>query len=311
MIEESIKTILSYYEIGSLISKHVYTSGTVQENIQLHTDKGIYVLKHYKSRSIEYVKFELSLIEHLNKNSFCSPMLFKTKSGELFSLFKNKVVVIYECIEGEHKDVLKYDHLDQLIRKVAELHLNTENLQLKGYKHRWNYGQEFCKKYIRTHLKDKNNLASEQKKQWLINELNNLTLPDKLSKGIIHGDLDTSNIIFEKQVIKAIIDFDDSNYTYLVFDIIGLIDRRNYKFLSNKYFELISYIINKYGEVRSLNDTDIVYLFDVLKLSIIIDCFWFFDRGNFEDFIEKNKIDQLNKLGRELFSEKLNIERNA
>lgn len=305
MVEKTINRILRNYDFGSLISYQVYSTGTVQENIRLDTDRGKYVLKYYKSRTIDYVLFELSLVEYLIRKDFCCASLFKTKSDELYTLHDKKVVAIYKWIEGEHKKVLKYNHLDQLIQKIAELHLITENLQLAGYKHRWNYGVEFCLNYISDKLKKKTATSSLQKKKWLKAELNNLILPNGMSQGIVHGDLDLSNIIFENEELKAIIDFDDSNYTYLLFDIIGLIDRKNYKFLSNKYFELIRYIFKKYEEVRSFKAEDKAHLFDVLKLSIIIDCFWFFDRGNYPEFVEKDKIEQLNKLGREKFSSKL------
>lgn len=306
MVEETIKRILRNYDFGSLISYQVYATGTVQENIRLDTDRGKYVLKYYKSRSIDYVLFELSLIEYLNKKDFCCPPLFKTKTGKLHTIHDKKVVAIYKWIEGEHKKTLKYDHLDQLIQKIAELHLITENLHIAGYENRWNYGVDFCYSYVKVNLKNNNTPSSLQKKEWLITELNNLTLPDTLSQGIVHGDLDPSNILFENESLKAIIDYDDSNFTYLLFDIIGLIDRRNYKFLSSKYFGLIRYIFNKYENIRSLKAEDKMYLFDVLKLSIMIDCFWFFKRGNFPNFIEKDKIDQLNKLGRERFNRRLN-----
>jgi hypothetical protein len=43
------------------------------------------------------------------------------------------------------------------------------------------------------------------------------------------------------------------------------------------------------------------HIFDVYKLSVLIDCLWYFRRGKAEDFFEKRKIDALNNLGREKF----------
>ena len=43
------------------------------------------------------------------------------------------------------------------------------------------------------------------------------------------------------------------------------------------------------------------HLFDLHKLSILIDCVWSFKRGNVKDFYEKRKINYLDKMGREEF----------
>ena len=56
---------------------------------------------------------------------------------------------------------------------------------------------------------------------------------------------------------------------------------------------------------RRLNALEKRHLFDVLQLSILIDCIWFFERGGAEDFYEKRKIEFLNHLGRDKFFEAL------
>ena len=56
---------------------------------------------------------------------------------------------------------------------------------------------------------------------------------------------------------------------------------------------------------RPLNNNEKRHLFDVYKLSILIDCVWYFKRGNVSDFYEKRKIDYLNNLGREEFYDKV------
>ncbi|MFH1422043.1 MAG: hypothetical protein ABIH42_04950 [Planctomycetota bacterium] len=47
---------------------------------------------------------------------------------------------------------------------------------------------------------------------------------------------------------------------------------------------------------RTLKGIEKKYLFDVFKLTIMLDCIWYFKRGNADDFYEKRKIDYLNKL---------------
>ena len=47
------------------------------------------------------------------------------------------------------------------------------------------------------------------------------------------------------------------------------------------------------------------HLFDVFKMSILIDCVWYFERGDVQDFFEKRKIDFLDHVGRETFYKEL------
>lgn len=293
------------YGLGDLLSQKTFKTGTVQENVFVHASTGKYVFKYYKTRTADYVKFELRLIEYLNQKNFCCPLIYRNNKGELYDILDDRVVAVYQFVEGEHKTKLNYTLYDQLIRKVAELHLITENLQLEGYQSRWNYGEQFCQDYIGNNLNHKDDKNSDRKKEWLSAEISQLRLVAGLSKGIVHADLDASNILSQGQQVNAIIDFDDANYTFLLFDIVCLLGVKKYKFLGNKYFELIRYVIEKYEEVRPLNELDKMHLFDVLKLSILIDAFWFFDRGVFPNFKEKEKIDRLNELGRDEFYSKM------
>ena len=59
--------------------------------------------------------------------------------------------------------------------------------------------------------------------------------------------------------------------------------------------------VSEYQKYRTLNPTEKKYFFDVYKFGVLIDCLWFFKRGDARDFYEKRKIEYLNRLGRETF----------
>ena len=52
-------------------------------------------------------------------------------------------------------------------------------------------------------------------------------------------------------------------------------------------------------------DIEKKHLFDVYKLSIMIDSIWNYERGGAEDFYEKLKIEFLDEVGKDAFYDKL------
>ena len=103
----------------------------------------------------------------------------------------------------------------------------------------------------------------------------------------------------------GLIDFDDANYTYLMFDLISLIDWEWPYSADELDFDTARNIVRQYVSVRQLSEIEQRYAFDVHKLGILLDCVWFFERGKSNDFREKTKIDFLNNLGREQYCKQL------
>ncbi|HAA77538.1 TPA: hypothetical protein DCE37_20695 [Candidatus Latescibacteria bacterium] len=61
--------------------------------------------------------------------------------------------------------------------------------------------------------------------------------------------------------------------------------------------------MSAYQEHRRLTSVERRYLFDVHKLSILIDCLWFYERGSGDHFYERDKIEWLDSLGRDAYRE--------
>lgn len=304
---KNLNLILSDYNLGKIKTFEELSKGSVQKNILIQTTNGAVVLKYYINRTIQYVEFETKLLEFLHKKSYFSPKVNRTNNEDLLTNWFGKAIVITEYIKGEHKEKLSEFEFNQLIAKIAELHLLTKNLKIDGFENRWNYNIDFCKEYLNTRTEYYRKARQLKKKRWLEVELGKLEIPQSIPTGIVHGDLQNSNIIFTGNKIKALIDFDDANYSYLLFDILNLIDnkRTEESFLNKEYFKISKEVINKYQRKRTLGEIEKRSLFDVLILSIIIDSFWFYKRGKFPDFKEKNKIYLLRKMGRNKFYENI------
>jgi homoserine kinase type II len=113
-------------------------------------------------------------------------------------------------------------------------------------------------------------------------------------------------VLFQKDQFSGLIDFDDANYTYLGFDLVGMIDYWAWPFPSeNLLLHQARDITQAYEQYRTISPLERHHLFDVQKLGILFDCIWNFGRGSGRDFYERRKIEHLDALGRETYEHAL------
>ena len=306
--------IISNYDLGMLKYTKTFTTGGVQTNILLLTTKGKFVLKYYNNRTKSSILFEVNLINYLKKHGFPTAIVIENKHGNQISTKNDKLCIISEFIEGKHLKNPNENQKNQLIRKVAEMQNIFDRYKPSGIKYRWNYNIELCKKLAKQEAKKINTKEAKEKLRWLKSELLNLQLPKSLPKGICHCDFHFTNILFKDEKFNALLDFDDANYTYKIYDLICLIEPfkfswknwKNYKITDEVFdFSDSRKVVKEYLRYRLLTKVEKIHLFDVYKLSILIDCIWFFHRGFSNDFYEKRKINLLNNLGRKKFLKKI------
>lgn len=315
--EDFIK-ILTQYDLGEFINSTPITKGTVQTNFILETSKGKFVFRYYENRSYGSVEFEVSLIKYLNDKNYPCPITLANKDGEHIGVYNDKPFVIFEFVEGEHLENPNEFQKKQLIEKVAQLQNITKNYNPLFKEYRWNYSVELCKELAQKETEKINTDNAREKLKWYLNELQKLNLPESLPKGICHCDFHFSNVLYKDGQFKALIDFDDANYTYLTYDLVTLTNPFISSFDWNTWskfkrddnvfdFSETRKVVEEYMKYRPLNDEEKKHLFDVYKLSIMLDCIWYFERGAINDFYEKRKIEYLDTLGRELFYKKVFI----
>ncbi len=304
--------ILSNYNLGDLVCFESTKRGIVQTNIILNTTKSKCVFRYYEGRSKNSVLFEVKLLQYLKDKNYPCPVPFRDIQGNFIGMYKQKPFVIFEFIEGKHIEKPSEAQRKQFIEKVAELQNITKDYNPYYKKFRWNYSVELCKKLAEDKANKIGTKNAKDKLKWLKNELATLKLPISLPKGICHCDIYFSNVLFKNGNFKALIDFDDANYTFLSWDLVCLIEPFKSTFDWNTWdkfkssdnvfdFKQAKKVVTEYMKYRQLNNTEKKYLFDIYKLSILMDCIWYFKRGNANDFFEKRKIDYLNNLGRDNF----------
>ncbi len=305
--EDELKQILTNYNLGKYIGSAPFTSGTVQTNIRIQTTEGQFVFRYYENRTKNSVLFETNLLSYLKDHHYPCPAPYRNKNGSFVGIHRQKPYVFFEFMEGRHIEEPNERQRKQLIQKAAELHNITVNYTPVHKEDRWNYSVELCRELAQQASKRINTANSKEKLLWLENELLKLNLPESLPKGICHADFHFSNVLYKNDEFSALLDFDDANYTYLLFDLVGLIESWAWRHDKDAVlnFHEARKVVSEYTQYRPLNNVEEVHLFDVYKLSILFDCVWYFARGNAEDFYEKRKIDFLNHLGREKFYQEL------
>jgi homoserine kinase type II len=301
-----ISTILVIYGLGPLTAYEPVAQGTVQTNYFLITPQGKYVLKCYENRSFESVKFETQLLAYLKERAYPCPAPIRDWSGNTVSLFKDKPTALFEFMEGQPVDRPDEAQQKQLIQKAAELHNLTRGYRPRYKDSRWNYGVDLCRSLAREQASRIDTPGAYAKLAWYERRLETLQLPRALPKGICHCDFHPSNVLFRDGHFAALLDFDDANVTYLVFDLVGLIEPAAWPYAAET-LDLVKArgVVAEYMKTRPLNALEKRHLWDVYQLSILTDCIWYFGRGEGDDFYEKRKLEALDRLGRERFYEGL------
>jgi homoserine kinase type II len=295
-------TMLAPYALGDYLHAEAIAQGTVQTNYYIATTQGKVVLRYYENRARESVLFESHLLAYLKKQGYPCPAPLKNRHGATVGLLHNKPYVLFEFMQGRPIEQPTADHRQQLIQKAAELQQLTRAYRPRYKAYRWNYSVDLCRTLAQSAATKIDTQTAQEKLTWLEQQLAALHLPRSLPKGICHCDFHFSNVLFHGDHFAALLDFDDANYTYLLFDLVGLIEAGAWAHPAETLdLPQARAIVQEYQKHRRLNATEQRHLYDVYKLSILFDCVWYFGRGDAGDFYEKRKIEFLNDMSRERF----------
>jgi len=295
--------ILTDYDLGTFTGAEPISQGTVQTNYILHTSAGKFVFRYYENRSNESVSFESHLLGYLQHHKFPCAGPIPNKEGNHVGICWGKPFIILEFIDGKPIESPEVQHKEQLIKTAAELQRLTIGYQSPYVAQRWNYDAALCRELARVEAEKLKTEGAFEKLAWLEEAIADLDLPEDSPKGVCHCDFHFSNVLFKDDQLVGLIDFDDANYTYLGFDLVGLIDYWAWPHeMDGLNFSQARWIVAEYERWRPLSHIERHHLFDLHKLSILFDAIWFFGRGRSVDFFEKGKIVFLDRLGRERYT---------
>jgi homoserine kinase type II len=302
--QDDFEHILARYDLGTYTHSEAIQQGTVQTNYFLETTRGKFVLRYYEVRSKESVLFESGLLAYLTEHHYPCPSQVKNVQGAYVGNYGDRPYVLFEFLEGQHVEHPSAHQNRQLIEKAAELQKLTRGYESPYVSHRWNYTPDLCRKLAQAEAERISTKDAHEKLVWLERELAKLDLPASLPRGICHCDFHFSNVLFQEDEFVALLDFDDANYTYLQFDLVGLVEYWAWP-RTNDTLDIVAArdVVQEYMKHRWLDAEERRHLYDVYKLSILFDCVWYFGRGSGDSFRERRKVEFLEDLGRESFFE--------
>ncbi len=323
-----VKTILTVENINEIFSHYTYNtpkavtpieSGNVQTNYRCEFENFRVILRIYENRTYEEICYEIDILNQLKEKNYPCPYPYKRKSGDYIGKLAHKHYVLYKFIEGEHIEAPTKKQKMQLVEEVARFNIVGKGLRSSYEKYRMNYNVDFCKRKAKEISEKINTPNSHAKYNWYLEEIEKIELPDEMTMGVCHSDFHFTNLMFKDEIFNGLIDFDDANYTYSIFDLVTLLDPfeyNNFCWHNWQEFDINTLefdftkpkeILKCYTKINSLSKTDLLHIYDILKLSVFIDCLWFFERGDFTAFFERSKIDFLNNIEREKFCNFLTI----
>jgi homoserine kinase type II len=291
--------ILEKYTLGELRDCKPFSNGAGQTTLLLQTSKGQCVLRSYQNRSAEHVWFEVQLLNFLRSAHYPVPSVIGTRTGSLVAEHKGKPCIILEFIDAtpgqDPNQAFDRNEAAAVAKAVAELHNLTQNQHLPHCESREVYDPAYCWcQFQRKH----HGLLGTENGAWLKYELDHLEFPASLAHGICHADLNYGNFLFRDGKVVAVLDFDMSLCTYLIYDIGSLIYWWTMPPQGSFRHDDAIYIVTEYSRWREITAQERRHIYDALKLIILLGISWS-DESEFES--ERAKIELLNSITREHF----------
>jgi len=213
LTKQDFDSILDNYNIGKYKKhKFIFTGGNTV--YKLKTTKGDFILKIYETASLDFVNYQIKLMEFLKKSKVTTPKIIDTKKKKGLLIWKKKRIAIQEYIEGNEVKYVNEKFVRDMAKKFSIL-----DKTISKFKERkqdvWKNHQFKLVKWKKRSLEGLD-LMNESKN--LLKEIKTLN-KKKLRRSLIHGDLCESNFLVKNNKVSAIFDWDDVHKDYVVYEL--------------------------------------------------------------------------------------------
>tara|TARA_Y100000034_G_C6814863_1_gene366509 strand:- start:91 stop:1035 length:945 start_codon:yes stop_codon:yes gene_type:complete len=259
LTKKEIEEISKEYSLGKVISTKHITTGWSNFNFIFNTKKGKFIIQILGDKLDSWKKkrmnIQFKLLDYFKKNNFPYevPKPLKNKKQKYLLKFGDKTLWVYEFVKGDSVKKINLEQFKEIAKTLAKYHKFVKNFKLKDndfFDLNWQL-EEYKKlkkikpinKIDRLFLKNIPFFENCLKTLKKINFKQNMILT--------HSDFNSENVLFKKNKIVGIIDWESSQLAPLARDITIAIKRGNYmnKRLTKKKREIF---LKEYEKINPL-----------------------------------------------------------
>ena len=252
---KTVTNLVAVYGLGKLNRMVGIPAGSVNTHYVLETTKGKAILKIDEVKSVADAQHELALLHFLRERDFRCPQPLVDRDGQCYHVYKGKPVSLYGMLSGKSVSDTQLTNiqLENIGKTLAALHSLSSGYP-KDEDNRFSPDRVFSlyqevkerlPGYLRhlTHMLDDEVVYQQQYQE------------DRLPKGIIHGDLFADNLLFRKDTVVGVLDFEAACYGKFIFDIATAVNALCY--IDGRYvIDRFAALVKGYQSIRALTLTE-------------------------------------------------------
>jgi len=261
-----LSEILNPYQLKVVDFKPI-ARGNTNSNYFLRAENGEYMLTIIEERSSEEILQLVLLLQWLKQYDFHTSEVYFATDGRSVTDYAGKPILLKKWLPGAVIEVLSEDQLVQVGKEMAKLHqIPAPHYLPTSHPYGHQTFSAVIGKEIDPHYED-----------WLQNRLDYFEkeFPKNLPTGLVHGDIFSDNVLFEQQILKAIIDFEEACHYILVFDIamgiLGLCQVESKIDLGRAY-----QVLDGYQQIRTLEESEKQFLAFFIEYAAAATSCWRF-----------------------------------
>jgi len=311
LTKKEIQKITEIYDLGKVKNIRLIDFGLVNYNYELKTEKGEFILRviGYKmdENKKNKLKLEFGVLKYLRKKRFQYkfPEPIKNKRGKEILRIGKKNLWVYKKIPGEIiRDPPNTKKLKEIARALAIYHKTVKGFKFKKVDRRSTWLLLEYEKMKKINPKNKLDKLILENIEFFNNQLKKvLTYSFKGNLLPVHKDFHAYNMVYERDKIIGILDFDNINYAPKIKDLgysMRLLCISKNK-LDKRKFNLF---LREYEKINKLTKKEKSVIIPIMIESNCTSFWWVYKRMNKEKHIKykllKYTIESTKNLAKEL-----------
>ncbi|MDT8377713.1 MAG: homoserine kinase [Desulfotignum sp.] len=208
---DTIASLLSFYDLGILTDMTPLDGGLANSSMKITTLSGTYTLTVCDEKNAREIDCLTRVVAYLVKKGIPTPKVIPARSGRAFIMHDDRPVYIKEFLPGHVREDLSFSKLFQVGKILADLHRLDPPPDVPQ---QFPYGMSTFSQIFEMRL-------NHPYVDWLRQKIGFLqsALDPAMEKGLIHGDLFWDNLVFNDDILVAVLDFEEACHYYKLYDI--------------------------------------------------------------------------------------------